>query len=71
MALVLAHTPGEWDGMFALTVEFMVTDLLTNGPIEVTVNGEEHMLVRYGNGVLVYENGSTLNVLCVDKIEIP
>lgn len=58
MSLLLKHTPGEWDGTFAFTAQAMITNLLDDGPIEITVNGgSPRMLIRYDAGTLVFEDG--------------
>jgi hypothetical protein len=38
MALTLSHTPGEWDGTFAVVLDALVRDLLSDGaPFAATV----------------------------------
>lgn len=73
MPLLLTHTPGEWDGTFALTVEKLVTSLLDDGPVEVRVNSEERLrtLNGYQAGTLVFDRNETENLLDIGEIEVP
>jgi len=62
MPLVLKHTPGEWDGTFANTQ-----------PIGLYINGEleTRKFCQYTGGDLFFADGARLNVLEIDKVEVP
>lgn len=74
MSLLLKHTPGEWDGTFAVTVGFLVEDVLSDGePIDVLINGEPRprTLTAYEHNLLVFSDGYREDVLDVVAIEVP
>lgn len=49
MSLLLRHTPGEWDGTFAIVLEALVRDLLSDGePIAIRINNEAQLRTLTG-----------------------
>lgn len=73
MSMLLRHTPGEWDGTFELTAEKMITNLLTDGPVEILVNNEVRLrtLVGYQPGTLVFLGNETEDLSEISEIEVP
>ena len=71
--LLLSCTPGEWEGAFALAAEALVRDVLSDGPVEVLVNGEARLrtLSGYLDGTLIFNDNSTESLLDLTSITVP
>lgn len=81
MPLILKHDPGEWDGTFASTLEFMVKNLLADGPVEITVTWARRdegyrlqkqvmILLQCVNGTLFFKDAIRIDADDVEEVEV-
>lgn len=73
MSLRLDHTPGEWDGTFAVVAGKLCEDMLLDGPFQISIDDEPaRKLTGYerGHGELLFEDGSSASIYEITTIEV-
>jgi hypothetical protein len=74
MSLHLMHTPGEWDGTFALVATALLTDLLSDGEpvhaVSVAYEDEDGDVMRATGTVVSLEDGGILFAGDVARISV-